>query len=123
MHSQTLFWMLDRHMQPKEPGARGHSAGSTEFTLGAGPACGFMEAQVFEQLCAGCGGQGELSLLVLAADPAMLWRHVQGGLGKILHCSRGGGLKVQVNYEPIWTFFDMRRQAIYSMAGHLTELN
>lgn len=82
-----------------------------------------MEAQVFEQLCAGCGGQGELSLLVLAADPAMLWRHVQGGLGKILHCSRGGGLKVQVNYEPIWTFFDMRRQALYAMAGHLTEIN
>ena len=123
MHTQSLFSMLDQHMQPKAPVTRDPAPSGAEFTLGAGPACGFMEAQVFEQLCAGCGGQGELSLLVLAADPAMLWSHVQDGLGKILHCSRGGGLKAQIGYEPGRTFFDMRRQAIYSMAGHLTELN
>ena len=121
MHPQTLFWMLDRHMQPRSPVPPDAHSSFVEFRVEAEPVCGFLEVLVFEQLCTGCGVQVDPSLLVVVLGPAMLWRHVQGGLGKILHCSRGGGLKVQVNYEPSRTFFDMRTRAIYSMASHLTE--
>ena len=123
MYATALFSMLDQHMQPKAAGLLDLGHRFTEFSLGAAPACRFLEAQVFGQLRAGCGGQGELSLLVLAADTALLWRHVQGGLGKIIRCSRGGGLRVQIDCDPSHTFFELRRRALYTMASHLTEIN
>ena len=123
MHPQTLFSMLDRLLQPKTRDPHVHGPLPTEFSLGAAPACRFLEAQVFEQLCAGCGGHGELSAIVMALGPEVLWGYVQCGLGKILHCTRGGGLRVQIDCDPSHTFFELRRRAIYSMAGHLTELN
>ena len=122
---QTLFSMLDQHMQPKAPVARDPSDRFVEFSVKAEPVCGVLGALLFEQLYTGCGWQWDPSLPVGALDTEMLWRHVQDGLGKILHCCRGGGLKVQIGYEPSRrrTFFDMRRQALYAMAGHLTALN
>ena len=120
MHATPLFSMLDQHLQPKAAGLLDLGHRFTEFSLDAAPACSFLRAQVFGQLCAGCGGQGELSLLVMAADPEILWRHVQGGLGKIIRCSRGGRLQVQVDCDPCWSFPDTRGWAIYSMAEHLT---
>ena len=124
MHPQTLFWMLDRHMQPRSPvppDADAHSR-FVEFRVEAEPVCGFLEVLAFEQLRTGCGGPAEFGSLLIAADPAILWSHVQGHLAKIRHCRRGGGLKVQIGYEPSRTFFDMRRHALYEMAGHLTEV-
>ena len=115
--------MLDQHLQPKTQGGWDHSSRSTEFSLDKEPACGVLGAILFEQLRAGCGGQGDPSMLVVVLGQEVLWGHVQDGLGKILHCSRGGGLKVQIGYEPGRTLFDMRRQALYAMARHLTELN
>ena len=126
MHSQTLFSMLDSHLHPKSPipGAASYRFAdrSIEFSLDAEPAISFLEAQVFEQLVAGCSGRGELSTIVLAADPAILWRHVQGGLGKILHCGAAGGLKVRLDREPQCPFMELRRLALYKMANHLTEI-
>ena len=123
MHATSLFSMLDQHLQPKAAGLLDLGHRFTEFSLDAAPACSFLRAQVFGQLRAGCERQGELSLLVLAADTALLWRHVQGGLGKIIRCSRGGRLQVQIDYDLRCSFPDTRGWAIYSMAEHLTELN
>ena len=122
MSSQSLFSMLDQDLKSKSTVST--DSRFVEFNVEAEPVCAVLGAILFEQLRAGCGGQArELNSIVLAADPAMLWSHVQDGLGKIMHCCRGGGLKVQIGYEPGRTFFDMRRQALYAMAEHLTELN
>ena len=122
MHATSLFSMLDQHLQPKAAGLLDLGHRFTEFSLDAAPACSFLRAQVFGQLRAGCERQGELSLLVLAADPEILWGHVQEGLRWILHFP-ADGLKVQVCIEPACPFNELRRQALYAMAEHLTALN
>ena len=119
MHTQSLFSMLDRHMQSKSPVPPDAHSRFVEFIVEAEPVCGFLQAVLFEQLCAGCGGQVDPSLLVVVLGQEVLWRHVQGGLGKILHCTRGGGLKVQIDCDPSRTFLAMRRQALYEMASHI----
>lgn len=120
MHSQSLFSILDKNLQPKKAGGRDPALQYTEFSIEAEPAVSFLKAHVFGQLCTGCGGPAELGTLMIAADPAMLWRHVQGGIGKVVHCTRGGGLKVQAGPDPACTFMELRRHALYAMASHLT---
>lgn len=123
MSSQPLFSMLDQGLKSKSPVSTDANSRFVEFSVEAEPVCGVLGAVLFEQLRAGCGGQVDPSMLVVVLGQEVLWGHVQDGLGKILHCSRGGGLKVQIGYEPGRTLFDMRRQALYAMARHLTELN
>ena len=122
MHTQSLFSMLDQDLKSKSPVST--DSRFVEFSVEAEPVCVVLGAILFEQLRAGCGGQArDPSMLVMVLDPEVLWRHVQGHLAKVVHCCRCGGLKVQIGYEPGRTFFDMRRQALYTMASHLTELN
>lgn len=119
MHPQSLFSMLDQVLK-SQAATDPHFV---EFSLESEPVRVVLGAILFEQLCAGCGGQVDPSMLVVALGPEVLWRHAQGHLAKVVHCCRGGGLKVQIGYEPSRPFFDMRRQALYAMAGHLTHLN
>ena len=113
--------MLDQDLKSKSPVST--DSRFVEFSVEAEPVCVVLGAILFEQLYTGCGGQLDPSLLEVVLDPEVLWRHVQGHLAKVVHCCRCGGLKVQIGYEPGRTFFDMRRQALYAMAEHLTALN